>query len=65
LHPFPFADFFQQCLAHRFQIALHIGLVGQPGGAPFCQHQFEIGGNLFDQAAPGFLGAFFEFVVSM
>ena len=31
------------------------------GGAFICQNQFQLGGNLFHQAAPGELGEFFEF----
>jgi hypothetical protein len=32
-----------------------------PGGAVFGQHQFELGGDLLQQAAPGELGEFFQF----
>ena len=30
-----------------------------PGGAVFSQHQFQLGGDLLQQAAPGELGEFF------
>ena len=30
MNPFSFADFIQQRLAHGFQVAFHVGLVGQP-----------------------------------
>jgi hypothetical protein len=30
-----------------------------PGGAVFSEHQFQLGGNLLQQNAPGELGEFF------
>jgi hypothetical protein len=32
-----------------------------PGRAVFCQHQFQLGGDLLQQAAAGELSEFFEF----
>ena len=55
----PLDDLFLAVLLDRlFEFLDGLGAF-PPGGAVFGQHQFQLGGDLLQQAAPGELGEFF------